>query len=75
LRKYYIKVENDKFMPSKVIVNQGDIISIKFFAVDKDYDIQLPDYNMSKGLKQKEPSAFEFEANMTGLFRYYCDLC
>jgi heme/copper-type cytochrome/quinol oxidase subunit 2 len=75
LRRFEIKAENDEFSPSEIIVNQNDTIHIDFTAVDKEYDMTLPDYGMKAVAAKGETKVFEFQAVGSGKFLYYCDSC
>lgn len=75
LRSFNIKAEGGVFNPSTVIVNVGDTVHINFTAVDKEYDMVLPDYGMKQTAKKGETKIFEFQAVSTGKFTYYCESC
>lgn len=75
LRVFEIKGENDTFSPSTVIAYTGDTIHVNFTAVDKEYDITFPDYNMKQTASKGQTKVLEFQAQATGKFTYYCDLC
>lgn len=74
-RSFNIKAENNQYIPSKVIGRVGDTIHINFTAVDKDYDIIFPSYNMKQTAKKGETRVLEFQAIKEGDFTYYCELC
>jgi len=46
LRYYEATIEGGKFTPNTFSCYVGDLLKIKFTAVDKDYDIVIPDRNM-----------------------------
>lgn len=75
IRIFSIKAEADKFIPEKIIVNQGDTVHIEFTAVDKNYDLTLSGYSMKQTLKQGETKPLEFQALKDGDFIYYCSVC
>lgn len=75
LRKFQIKADNNAFDPSTVIVNKGDTVSIAFTAVDKAYDITIPDYGLKQTAQKGETKTLEFQAVTDGKFVFYCDLC
>ena len=75
LRVFNIKADNGAFTPSTVIANQGDTIHINFTAVDKTYDIILPDYGMRQTATKGQTKVLEFQGSQSGKFAYYCDLC
>src|SRR5680860_139718 len=75
LRLFEVRAEADKFIPEKIIVNQGDTVHIDFTAVDKDYDFTLSGYNMKQAPKKGETKSLEFQALQDGDFIYYCSAC
>ncbi len=75
IRIFSIKAEADKFIPEKIIVNQGDTDHIEFTAVDKNYDFTLSGYNMKQTPQQGETKSLEFQALQDGDFIYYCSAC
>ncbi len=74
-RSFDIKGENNKFIPSTIIVKLGDTVHINFTAQDKDYDITFPDYNMKQVALKGQTKVLEFQAVLEGKFTYYCEMC
>jgi len=74
-RSFDIKAEGGVFTPSKIIANVGDTIHVNFTAVDKDYDIVFPSYNMKQTAKKGQTKILEFQAVTDGSFTYYCEIC
>lgn len=74
-RVFNIRAEQGVFNPSKVIARVGDTVHINFTAVDKDYDIVFPSYNMMQQAKSGQTKTLEFQALQEGAFVYYCDSC
>lgn len=74
-RNFDITAEGGKFIPEKIIVQVGDTVHINFTAVDKDYDITFPSYNMKQTAKQGQTKILEFQAVQDGSFLYYCESC
>lgn len=74
-RSFDIKAEGGAFVPSKIIARMGDTIHVNFTAVDKDYDIVFPSYNMKQTAKKGQTKILEFQAVADGSFTYYCDAC
>ncbi len=75
LRNFDIRAEGGKFTPSKIIGKSGDTMMINFTAVDNDYSIVFPSYNMRQVAKKGETKVLGFHAGETGNFTYYCDVC
>lgn len=78
-RRFEVKIENDKYSPSDIIVNQNDIVHIDFVAIDKDYDVTFPDYGMKRVISKNSDEGgkrfIEFQALNPGKFLYYCEIC
>lgn len=74
-RNFNIRAEADKFSPNQIIVREGDTVQINFTAVDKNYDIIFPSYNMQQTAKQGETKMLAFQAVRSGNFTYYCNIC
>lgn len=74
-RSFSISGDGGEFIPEKVIVRLGDIVNINFTAVDGDYDIVFPSYNMSQSAQQGQTKILQFQAISEGAFLYYCSSC
>ena len=74
-RNFNISGEGGKFVPEKIIAQVGDTIHINFTAVDKDYDIVFPSYNMKQSAKISQTKILEFQALKDGSFIYFCESC
>lgn len=74
-RNFQIRADGGAFVPTKVIANAGDTVHIDFVAVDGDYDIVFPSYNMMQTAKQGQTKILEFQALQSGSFTYYCSSC
>lgn len=72
---FSIKAEGGKFAPSKIIGRSGDTIIINFTAVDNDYSLVFPSYNMRQTAKKGETKTLGFHTSESGSFIYYCDIC
>ena len=74
-RSFDIKGEGGVFTPNKIIARVGDTVHVNFTAVDKDYDIVFPSYNMTQNAKKGQTKVLEFQAVSEGSFLYYCQAC
>lgn len=74
-RTFDISAKGGLFAPSTVIVNEGDTVHVNFTAVDKAYDITIPDFGLKQTAAKGETKVLEFQANKSGKFVYYCELC
>ncbi len=74
-RNFKISADQGAFIPTKVIANVGDTVHIDFTAVDGEYDIIFPSYNMMQKASKGQTKVLEFQALQEGSFTYYCSSC
>jgi len=74
-RIFEIPAVGDKFIPSTVIVYQGDRLHLRITAEDKDYDFYQPDYGNRLTIKAGETKAVVFRAVENGQFTFFCEIC
>lgn len=74
-RIYQIRAENDTYIPKEIIAYAGDVISIKFTAIDKEYDLVLPSNNMFVRAQKGETKSLKYSAYNEGSFSFYCSSC
>ena len=74
-RVFEITIANNKFSPDTVISRMGDVVKIKFTAVDKDYDVVQPDYGVSLSVPKTETKQMQFGVTIAGKFTIYCPSC
>ena len=75
LRVFDITAKENTFTPPTIAAYSGDTVHINFTATDKAYDIIFPDYNMKQTAQKGETKVLEFQAQATGKFTYFCELC
>lgn len=74
-RSFSISVENGKFVPDTIIVNEKDTVNLKITASDDEYDFFQPDYGLSAPLPEGVTKTVEFGALLTGKLTFYCQSC
>lgn len=75
-RIFELKGENQRYSPSIVVVNDGDIIIIDFTSVDSDYDIFFPDFGFYRFVSRGETERVQFQTTSYGEYDFYCrDAC
>lgn len=74
-RIFNIQAENDVYTPREIIAYAGDVVSVRFTAVDKDYDLIFPSNNMILRAKKGETKSLTFSAFAAGNFSFYCSIC
>jgi len=63
-----------EFIPSTIEVNQGDTVRITAVSTDVDHGLAIDEYGIREKLLPNEPATFEFVADKTGEFIYYCSV-
>jgi len=63
-----------QFIPARIEVGAGDILRITLVADRQPCSFAIDAYRISKRATPDHPTVFEFRADRTGRFPYYCDL-
>jgi plastocyanin len=69
-----VGIPHDIFIPSKIIVNQGDKVVVHFYNVDDEhhtFTIGSP-YNINVDLAGGQHQDITFVANYPGVYTFYC---
>ena len=74
-RSFNIKIQNGAYVPSTVIVNQGDTVNLELTAVDAAYGFDQPDYGFNTAIPKGKTQTIQFQALNTGNFTFYCASC
>jgi heme/copper-type cytochrome/quinol oxidase subunit 2 len=74
-RSFNIKIENNAFSPSTVIVKQGDTVNISLTAVDGNYGFTQPDYGFNAPIAKGQTKNAQFQVLQSGDFLFYCGSC
>jgi cytochrome c oxidase subunit 2 len=72
VKTFEVKVDDYKFIPDTITVNQGDKVVIKAIAIDKDHGIGIKAFNINKDLPKGKWVTFEFTADKEGEFTIHC---
>jgi cytochrome c oxidase subunit II len=62
------------FSPTRIEVEQGDIVRITFVAEDMPHSFTIDEYRIAKRASPGRSVTFEFCANKAGSFVFYCSL-
>lgn len=75
VREVSIVGDQYAFSPSRVEVQKDDVVQVTFTAKDipHSFTIDVP-YRISKRASPGQAVTFEFRADESGRFRYYCNL-
>ncbi len=71
-RVFSISADNNAFNPPNIIVNEGDVVVIKFTAVDKNYDVSFPDFGIYEAFAKGTTQQISFQAYPYGDYRFFC---
>lgn len=74
-RVFEVNLNNNTFIPANIIVRQNDLVRIRLNAIDKDYDVVVPDYGLSLDIKADTNRTLSFQAVKSGVFPYFCPNC
>lgn len=75
IRFFEIKGEGGQYIPNKIVVNDNDIVTIKFYAVDADYDLLFPDFGSYLEAKKGEKKQVQFQVAGVGEYIFMCKNC
>ncbi len=76
LRTFELRGEGGKYIPSIIVVDELDPITIKFTSVDADYKFFVPDFWVDRTIPQGETKDIKFQAAPYGEYQFYCkDVC
>ena len=73
-REVALRVTDAGFEPARIDARLNDIIAITLTAGDTPHGMSLDDYRVAKRVEPDKPLRFEFRADTTGTFRFYCSL-
>lgn len=76
-RAFNILIENDKFFPDTIIVNDWDDIVLYVKAIDKDYDLTQPNISFNKTIPKGQTVVFRHGFGETGGIKltFFCTSC
>jgi heme/copper-type cytochrome/quinol oxidase subunit 2 len=73
-REVAVRVSDAGFEPARIEARLNDIVTITLTAGDEPHALSLDAYRIAKRVEPGKPLRFEFRADTTGTFRYYCSL-
>ena len=75
-RQFEMKGEGGKYIPSTLVVNEGDVIDINFTAVDAKYNVFFPDFGVFRTIEKGSSMKIQFQGYPFGKYGFYCkDVC
>jgi cytochrome c oxidase subunit 2 len=73
-REFSISGNHYAFAPASITVDRNDLVKITFTATDIPHSFTLDDYRIVKRAGAGQTVTFEFRADRSGQFPYYCNL-
>jgi heme/copper-type cytochrome/quinol oxidase subunit 2 len=73
-REVALRVTDAGFEPARIDARLNEIVAITLTAGDTPHGMSLDEYRVAKRVEPEKPLRFEFRADTTGTFRFYCSL-
>ena len=73
-REVALRITDAGFEPARIDARLNEIIAITLTAGDSPHGMSLDEYRVAKRVEPDKPLRFEFRADTTGTFRFYCSL-
>ena len=74
VREVTVRGENHAFSPAAIAVQKDEIVKVTFTAVDMPHSFTIDGYRISKRASAGQSVTFEFRADRSGPFPFYCNL-
>lgn len=74
VREFTIVGDHYAFAPNSIQVNKNDLVKITFTARDIPHSFTVDDYRIVKRANAGQTVTFEFRADRSGPFTFYCNL-
>jgi heme/copper-type cytochrome/quinol oxidase subunit 2 len=74
VREFSVTGNGFAFSPSSLSVNKNDLVKITFTAQDIPHSFTIDDYRIVKRAGAGQTVTFEFRADRSGPFTFYCNL-
>src|ERR687895_247907 len=74
VREVSVRADQYAFSPARIEVQKDEIVKVTFTAVDMPHSFTIDDYRISKRAAAGQAVTFEFRADRTGPFPFYCNL-
>lgn len=74
VREFTIEGSQFAFSPTRIDVQQDDLVKVTFTARDMAHSFTIDEYRIAKRAGAGQTVVFEFRADRTGAFTFYCNL-
>ena len=73
-REVAVRVSGAGFEPARIDARLNEIVVVTLTAAEEPHGFAVDAYRLSKRVSPETPLRFEFRADATGTFRFYCSL-
>jgi heme/copper-type cytochrome/quinol oxidase subunit 2 len=73
-REVAVRVSGAGFEPARIDARVNEIVVVTLTAAEEPHGFAVDAYRLSKRVSPETPLRFEFRADATGTFRFYCSL-
>jgi nitrous-oxide reductase len=73
-RSFAVTASRYAFAPDRIEVFQDDVVAIELRTDDIAHSLTIDEYRVAKRVSPGQTVTFEFRAERTGTFPFYCDL-
>ncbi len=74
VRPIVVTASRYRFEPARIEVFQNDLVTVEFRTSDIPHSFTIDGYRIAKRTSPAHPITFEFRADKTGSFPFYCNL-
>ena len=74
VREFSVTGRDYAFSPGRIEVQKDDLVKVTFTAGDIAHSFTIDGYRISKRAGPQQSVVFEFRADQTGTFPFYCNL-
>jgi cytochrome c oxidase subunit 2 len=74
VKPFTVSARRFAFEPPRIEVNQDDLVKIELRSADIAHSLTIDAYRISKRVSSGHPVTFEFRADRSGTFPFYCNL-
>lgn len=74
VREFSIDGNQFAFSPSRIQVQKDDLVKVTFTARDMAHSFTIDEYRIAKRANAGQTVVFEFRADRSGPFTFYCNL-
>ena len=74
VREFTVEGNQFVFSPARIEVQKDDLVKVTFTARDMAHSFTLDEYRIVKRASAGQTVVFEFRADRTGTFSFYCNL-